>query len=189
METLWPDSEPTVALNSLNQTVYFLRRVFEPAYRDDTSPGYVRHESDVIWLDRQLVSSRSQVCADFIKGLPAEPSPEAVRDLASKYQGPFALDFSYEDWAVSYREALHSAFLQVVEDAISSDAASGHFDRGISLARRVLAIDPEAEQIELSLLRMLRVTGSHAAAAEQYAHYSHVIRESLGIEPPPLDAL
>ena len=189
LETLWPDSEPTVALNSLNQTVYFLRRVFEPAYRDDTSPGYVRHESDVIWLDRQLVSSRSQVCADFIKGLPAEPSPEAVRDLASKYQGPFALDFSYEDWAVSYREALHSAFLQVVEDAISSDAASGHFDRGISLARRVLAIDPEAEQIELSLLRMLRVTGSHAAAAEQYAHYSHVLRESLGIEPPPLDAL
>ena len=114
LETLWPDAEPTVALNSLNQTVYFLRRVFEPEYRDDTSPGYVRHELDVIWLDRQLVSSRSQVCVDYIKGLPVEPSPDAVRDLVSKYQGPFALDFSYEDWAVSYREALHSAFLQVL---------------------------------------------------------------------------
>jgi DNA-binding SARP family transcriptional activator len=79
--------------------------------------------------------------------------------------------------------------LQVVEDAIGRDAATGHFDRGISLARRVLAIDPAAEQIEVSLLRMLRLSGSHAAAAEQYAHYSHVLRESLGIEPPPLDAL
>ena len=51
---------------------------------------------------------------------------------------------------------------------------------------RVLAIDPEAEQIELSLLRMLRVTGSHAAAAEQYAHYSHALRGDEGCEPPPL---
>ena len=59
LEALWPEFEPTVALNSLNQTVYFLRRVFEPSYREDTSPGYVRHESDVVWLDRQLVSSRS----------------------------------------------------------------------------------------------------------------------------------
>ena len=68
--------------------------------------------------------------------------------------------------------------------------ATGHFDRGIvTRALAFCAIDPEAEQIEVSLRRMLRLTGSHAAAAEQYAHYSHVLRESLGIEPPPLDAL
>jgi hypothetical protein len=33
------------------------------------------------------------------------------------------------------------------------------------------------------------VTGAHSAAAEQYAHYAAVMREELGIEPPPLDAL
>jgi two-component SAPR family response regulator len=105
------------------------------------------------------------------------------------YQGPFALDFAYEDWAVTYRDALHASYLHVVETAVAGDSATGHFDRGISLARRVLAIDPEAEHVELSLLRMLRLSGAHAAAAEQYAHYSHVLRESLGMEPPPLDAL
>jgi len=189
LDTLWPEFEPTVALNSLNQTVYFLRRVFEPAYREDTSPGYVRHESDVVWLDRQLVRSRSQRCVDFIKGLPPRPSPEQVAELVATYQGLFALDFAYEDWAVAYRESLHSAFLQVVERAVAEDSATGHFERGITVARRVLSIDPNAEQVELSLLRMLRVSGAHAAAAEQYAHYAHALRESLGIEPPPLDAL
>jgi DNA-binding SARP family transcriptional activator len=189
LDTLWPEFEPTVALNSLNQTVYFLRRVFEPAYKEDTSPGYVRHESDVVWLDRQLVRSRSQRCFDFIKGLPPRPNPDQVAELVTTYQGLFALDFAYEDWAVAYRESLHSAFLQVVERAVAEDSATGHFERGIAVARRVLSIDPNAEQVELSLLRMLRVSGAHAAAAEQYAHYAHALRESLGIEPPPLDAL
>ena len=31
--------------------------------------------------------------------------------------------------------------------------------------------------------------GAHAAAAEQYQHYTSVVREELGIEPPPLDQL
>jgi DNA-binding SARP family transcriptional activator len=66
---------------------------------------------------------------------------------------------------------------------------SGHFDRGVLIARRALEIDPDAEQIELSLLRLYRRTGAHAAAAEQYAHYAGVLRSELGVDPPPLDSL
>jgi DNA-binding SARP family transcriptional activator len=189
LDVLWPDFDPGVALNSLNQTVYFLRRVLEPGYREDTSPGYLRHESDVVWLDRQLVDSRSQQCMDFLKGLPADPSPTDVERLFTMYRGPFALDFAYEEWAVAYRDQLHASYLQVIETAVASDIASGHFARGIRLARQALAVDPEAEQIELSLLRLLRLSGAHAAAAEQYVHYSTQLRELLGIEPPPLEAL
>ena len=57
LDSLWPDLEPEVAANSLNQTVYFLRRVFEPAFSEETSPGYVHHDSDVLWLDPELVDS------------------------------------------------------------------------------------------------------------------------------------
>ena len=44
VDALWPDQDPDAASNSLNQTVYFLRRVFEPQYAEDLSPGYVHHE-------------------------------------------------------------------------------------------------------------------------------------------------
>ena len=37
IDALWPDLSPDVAVNSLNQTVYFLRRVFEPTYVEDLS--------------------------------------------------------------------------------------------------------------------------------------------------------
>jgi DNA-binding SARP family transcriptional activator len=189
LDALWPEVDPAVALNSLNQTVYFLRRVFEPSFREDTSPEYVHHEPDVVWLDRQLISSRSQWCADYVKALGPNPSPDEVRKLVDMYRGPFALDFAYEEWAVVYRDALHSSYLQVVETAVSNDTATGHWHRGIVTARSALGVDPNAEHIEASLVRLLRLTGAHAAAAEQYAHYSSALKEHLGIEPPPLDAL
>ena len=72
---------------------------------------------------------------------------------------------------------------------MASDMATGHWDRGIVTARSALQLIQTAEQIEASLVRLLRLSGAHAAAAEQYAHYSAVLKEGLGIEPPPLDAL
>jgi DNA-binding SARP family transcriptional activator len=77
----------------------------------------------------------------------------------------------------------------VIENAVTRDLASGHFDRGIRLARRALEIEPDQENLELSVLRLFRATGAHAAAAEQFAHYSAYLRNELGVEPPALSSL
>jgi two-component SAPR family response regulator len=112
-----------------------------------------------------------------------------VDRLSDTYQAKFALDFAYEDWASAYRDGLHASYLQLTEAAVSSDMATGHFDRAIRLARRGLQVDPEAGELELSLLRLYRQTGAHSAAAEQYAHYAAAVRNELGVEPPPLEAI
>jgi DNA-binding SARP family transcriptional activator len=189
LDALWPDLDPEVAVNSLNQTIYFLRRVFEERYSDDLSPGYVHHDSDLVWLDRDLVSSRSATCRDLIRELPKEPSPDDVDALTKAYRGRFALDFEYEEWAAAYRESLHASYLEIVERSVLEDLRTGHHDRGITIARRALEVDSSAEQIEVCLLRLYRVSGAHAAAAEQYAHYAAVMRDELGVEPPPLESL
>ena len=189
LDALWPDLDPLDAVNSLNQTVYFLRRILEEDYVDDLSPGYLHHDSDLIWFDRELVTSRSNECRRLIKELPPQPSPDQVSELVEKYKGRFALDFDYEEWSSPYRDWLHASFLEVVERAVSSDIETGHFERGIRVARRVLDVDPGAEQVEVSLLRLYRASGAHAAAAEQYGHYAAVMRDQLGIAPPPLEAL
>jgi LuxR family maltose regulon positive regulatory protein len=189
VEALWPEFDPSVALNSLNQTVYFLRRVFEPDYQEDWSPGYLRHESDLVWLDPELVNSRARSCYELLRTMPAHPSTSDVEALAAAYVAPFALDFAYEDWAASYRDGLHASYLRIVENAVTEDSLSGHFDRGIALARRALQLAPDAEQLELSLLRLYKMSGSHAAAAEQYAHYAEMLRSELGLEPPSLESL
>jgi DNA-binding SARP family transcriptional activator len=187
VETLWPDLDPTVALNSLNQSVYFLRRIFEPGVRDDLSAGYVHQDQDLVWLDRELITSRSVQCREIIRAMGPEPGPEEVESLSRAYRGSFAMDFEYEDWAAEYRSSLHARYLQIIEQAVSLDLVAGQYERAATWARRALDVDPGADAIEAMLVRLYRRSGLHAAAAEQYAHYTGVMRDQLGIEPPAID--
>jgi DNA-binding SARP family transcriptional activator len=189
LDALWPDLDPAVAVNSLNQTVYFLRRVLEEDYVEDNSPGYVHHDSDVLWLDPELVTSDSTDCWKFLRSMPERPTPDEVEQLVEMYRGRFALDFEYEEWATAYRDSLHASYLEVVEQAVRADLESAHFERGIRIGRRALELDPRADLIEVTLLRLYRQTGAHAAAAEQYSHYAGVHRDEVGVDPPPLESL
>ena len=189
LDGLWPELEPDVAVNSLNQTVYFLRRVIEPTFSEEVTPGYVHHDSDVVWLDSELITSRSIRTRAAIRMVESDPSPTNVEQLSETYRGRFALDFAYEEWAVAYRDSMHAAYLEIIEKAVIADTNGGSFDRAIGLARRAIEVDPDAEEIELSLLKLYRRTGAHAAAAEQYAHYAAMLRNDLGLEPPPLESL
>ncbi len=189
LDSLWPELGPALAVNSLNQTIYFMRRVFEQDFNEDLSPGYVHHESEVIWLDPELVTSSSSRCIRMIRNMSPDPTPDQVEELSAAYMGRFALDFEYEDWAATFRDWLHASYLQIIERALSADLASGHFDRGIRIARRALEVDRTAESVEISLLRLYRASGAHSAAAEQYTHYASRLREELEIEAPPLESL
>jgi len=184
IDSLWPDTDPDSALNSLNQTVYFLRRVFEPDFRDETSPGYVGQDGETVWLDRELIDSRSRRCLEVIRSMPADPTPEGSITLVAEYRGRFALDFAYEEWSAPYRDALHASYLRVVEHTVRMDLDRGHFGRGTFIAERAAEVDPDAEEIQIALIRLYRLSGAHAAAAEQYTHYAHSVRD-LGVEPIP----
>ena len=117
--------------------------------------------------------------------MPADPTPEEALALAREYSGRFALDFAYEEWASGYRDALHASYLRVLERAIQVDLDTGHFNRGTFLAERAIEVDPEADEIQLALVRLYRLSGAYAAAAEQYGRYSHTMHE-LGLEPRPM---
>ncbi len=186
VDALWPEQDPGAAANSLNQTVYFLRRVFEPKYHDDLSPGYLRHESDLLWLDQDLVGAESATCRQAIAEARRSSDWEAVDLVSHTYRARFALDFEYEEWAEDYRDNLHAAYLEVIEAAVGDEVRAARFDRAIDLCRRALDVDPGSEPIERQLLRLYRATGSHAAAEEQYRHYASVMREDFGVNPPPL---
>jgi DNA-binding SARP family transcriptional activator len=189
MDALWPDIDPDAAANSLNQTLYFLRRVFEPEYNEDTSPGYLRQESDLVFLDQDLVRTASTDCQALISLLDRAPSPDLVDRLSLMYLGKFAADFGYEDWAADYRNWLHVSYLQIMENAITRDIAAGKFARGVVLARRALEVDPRLDTLGLSLLKLLKGGGAHSAAAEQYQRYAALLRDEIGIEPLPFDAV
>jgi ATP/maltotriose-dependent transcriptional regulator MalT/DNA-binding SARP family transcriptional activator len=188
LDALWPDLGPDTAANSLHQTIYFLRRVFEPDFREGFSAGYITFDGEVITLNSELVASESRRCWTLILD-GRRTSTDVSKELLSIYLGRFAVDFAYEDWAVDYREHLHAAVLASVEASIGSSLAAGDVEEAIDRAQAVLALDPSADSVELALLTAYKAGGRHAAAAEQYAHYASVIRSQLGVEPPRLEDL
>ena len=189
VEALWQDADPSSAQNSLNQTLYFLRRVFESDYQEQTSPRYVRHESDVVWLDSELVTSRSIRCRSILARQAAVDDDLVAWEIAAEYQARFALDFAYEEWATSYRDTLHASYLERMEAGIRVRLENGRVQEGIRLARRVLEIDSSADHIERLLLRGYHLSRAHAAVREQYGHYAAALRAELGVEAPSLDEL
>ncbi len=58
LDAIWPDLGPDTAANSLHQTIYYLRRVFEPTYKEGMSAGYLEFDGDVLTLDRSLGGCR-----------------------------------------------------------------------------------------------------------------------------------
>jgi DNA-binding SARP family transcriptional activator len=188
IESLWPEQDPDAGMNSLNQTVYFLRRVFEPQYREDISPGYVHQDGESIWLDEELIAARSDECRATIRRAQHGDLGEVARELADQYRGRFAMDFPYEGWAETFRDELHVPYLRVMEHAIRRDVDAGNLSDGIELAERVHQVDPESEEVQVALVRLYRLSGALAAAAEQYEQYAEAVRE-LGAEPKPLTEL
>jgi DNA-binding SARP family transcriptional activator len=188
LEALWPELDPELGSNSLNQTVYFLRRVFEPTYSDDSSPGYVQSDTDMVWLDRELVSSRTRDCSEKLRQT-RRGDQTAVRDLTSIYRGRFALDFAYEEWAGQYRDPLHAQFLETMEREIADKTAAGDYASAIATARAVMEVDEDADAVEVALIRLYRPSGAHAAAAELYGRYAATQRSEYGVEVPALGEL
>lgn len=191
LDTLWPELEPASAVNSLNQTLYFLRRDIDPAYDDDCSAQYLRLEGDLLWLDPELASSRSARFHEAAVDAFASKSRLIERgvDALGLYSGRFAPEFEYEDWAAAWRDLLHGQFLHLAEAVSSALIHTGRLLDAAEVAVRCLAVEPIAEHVERELIWVYGTLGIRSAAAEQYAHYAEVQRSEFGVEPATLEEI
>jgi two-component SAPR family response regulator len=187
MDDLWPDLDPDSAANSLNQTLYFLRRDIDPWYEDGVSANYVVYESELMWLDCELASVDSIEFRDQSRRAIADGADlEAARSALKLYRGRFAPEFEYEDWAMAWRDGLHATYLHLAETTVSRMCESGLLRESAELCQLVLGIEPAAESVERALVWTYGRIGAASAATEQYQHLARSIRQALGVEPPSL---
>ncbi len=185
IEALWTDLDPDAALNSVHQTIYVLRRVIQPGYRAGVSPEYLHFDSDMVWLDQELVDSRSWQCLRLLSA--RDWTAERLNELVSAYRGRFAADFAYEEWASSFRDRLHALYLGAVEPAVAGISGSEDVRWRLWVGQQVLLVDPDADTIEAQVIGLYRSIAATSAAREQYAHYASAMRQQLGIEPPDME--
>ena len=187
IDALWPDSDPSGAINNLNQSLYFLRREVDPWFEDDVSVDYISFQGDLVWLDMDLVQSDSVA---FLAAVQARPQRD-VRDataLVLGYRAPFAPEFEYDEWAISWRSRVHASFLDLANNVIERHVETSDYSTARQVAAHVLHVDSEASDVERRLIWLYGKSGLASAAKSQYAHLSAAERAD-GLEPPSLERL
>ncbi|MGZ6377232.1 MAG: AAA family ATPase [Candidatus Limnocylindrales bacterium] len=191
LDDLWPDLAPPAAANSLNQTLYFLRRAIDPWYEEGVSADYLRFQGETLSLASPLVWIESvefhRVAVEILGG--AAPNIAALLECQSRYGGRFAPEFEYEDWTQDWRELLHTAYLHLVHRAQDQLVSGGNMDRAVAVTQAALAVDPRNPELHETLVWLFDASGSRAATAEQYARYANVHQEEVGAAPRSLSEL
>jgi DNA-binding SARP family transcriptional activator len=186
LDILWPDSDPEAAINSLNQTVFQLRRFIDPTYRGGESPEYITSTADSVGLNPDLV--HTDVLE--IRRLPTRLVSADWRQrqilaarAASLVQGEFLSDFKYEDWVnrqqLGVHGEIHDRLLSIARSSVSM------FEASISAqaASALIALDPYDESAVLALADCLAQTGRRAAARQVILDFVQRLDRDLDLNP------
>jgi DNA-binding SARP family transcriptional activator len=189
LDELWPDADPVSAANSLNQSLFFLRRDVDPWYEDGLSIDYVHFESDLVWLDAELTSVQSSSFLQAVRDARhAATGGTAAAATIPRYTGRFAPEFEYDEWAMGWRQRLHAEFLEMAAATMDLLEGSGNLSEARDVAAHVLEVDSTAREIEHRLVRVYWRLGARSAALAQYEHLVAVDKAD-GLEPPSMSEI
>ncbi len=185
MEGLWPEQSPKSAINSLHQTLFVLRRDIEPWYEDGATADYVRMESDMVYLDSEMfqvdsVAFYRQVSEILKSGRARDRGPEMLK----LYQGKFAAEFEYEEWAESWRTQLHGAYLHLAQTTAQVLVREGLYTDAVDVLLPVVQVDPLALELRGTLVACLAALGSADAALAHYKSLAAAHVGELGVPAP-----
>lgn len=188
IDFLWPDADGDAAVNSLNQTVFQLRRCIDPDFRQGESPEYVISSSEQLALARDLVRTDLDEIAKLAvpnRGLGWPQRQEAASRAIGLVQGEFLADLKYEEWASRLQLSVHNDVRKALLP-IATGRDSG-YDVQVALAASsaLVLLDPYDEPANLALADNLARTGRRVAARQSLVRFTERLRDELEEEPSP----
>jgi DNA-binding SARP family transcriptional activator/tetratricopeptide (TPR) repeat protein len=187
LDNLWPDADPAAAVNSLNQTVFQLRRLIEPEYREGDHPQYLISTVDVVQLNRDLVTTDLAEIRRLRQAF-AEPRDAAgrgaiAREIVDFVRGEYLADLKYEDWVATAQLSVHAevrgALLPIAQGSSIGPTDDCALEAGCALA----AIDPFDETAHVAMIRHLAATGRRIQARSLAGAFSRRLKRELDEEP------
>jgi ATP/maltotriose-dependent transcriptional regulator MalT/DNA-binding SARP family transcriptional activator len=189
LDLLWPESDPSSAVNSLNQAVFQLRRVLDPAFQDGNSPPYVLSTVDSVQLNPVHVFTDLDHFRTLAGTDPTDTGTTSATHfdaLVDIVRGEFLAELRYEDWAVRLRTAVHAEVRQTLLPIAVNGTRSGT-DLAIRAACALLELDPYDEEAQLAMARQLDASGRRAAARTAVMRFAKKLKDDL--DELPSDAV
>lgn len=90
---------------------------------------------------------------------------------------------AYDAWLLAQQSHLRAATEAVLHEAALGTMAVGQLDRALGHATRLVTLNPLDEGHQALLIRLYRMTGDDAAAAQQLAAVRELLDRELGVAP------
>ncbi|MBI4544110.1 MAG: winged helix-turn-helix domain-containing protein [Gemmatimonadetes bacterium] len=172
---LWPERDAAHARDLLSASVYALRQPL--------GAELLFSEGDDLRLNAALLTSDVAAFESAVRRGELEAA-------AALYRGPLLDGFflsnalEFERWAEAQRDRLAAVYASVIEQLAGVAESAGDAAAAARWWRRLAAHDPYSSRVALRLVSALEAAGERAAALQQAAAHTALLREELGIEPP-----
>jgi len=173
-------------VNSLNQTLFQLRRALDPEYKDGTSPQYVVSSADAISLNNRLVRFdwvEMQRKASALESPHSKASGDYTQFVADTVRGEFLSESRYEDWSAGPRQRVHERVRALLLPG-AQDATRQPEER-TRLAQAIIAIDPYDEAAVGALGRAMLDAGRRTASRAIIKDFARRLQNEFDEQPSP----
>jgi DNA-binding SARP family transcriptional activator len=179
LSLLWPDLPPAQAGNSFRQTLFSLRRALEPV-----SPSLITAGGGMVVLTLDAVD----VDVHAFERLVAEGGDAALQAATDLYAGDLLAGVeidepAFQDWLVPQRERLRLTALGALRRLLAKWLERDEAEPALAAARRLLDLDPLAEDVHAAVMRLHARTGRFTAALRQYEACLGSLRRDVGGRP------
>jgi DNA-binding SARP family transcriptional activator len=190
-DQFWGHLDPDRARAALNTALWRLRKLLARDLNSQGGQNLRSYGSEVVlepapWLtiDTHRFGAAVKELMHPQTGEDSSARLAVIEAAVESYVGPF-LDGDDADWVLEERERLHSLFVRMASELVSSYGAAERYDEAIAAARRIIAADPFRESIFRKLAVLLVLNGQRADALRHYERWSGLFRRDLGIDPMP----
>ena len=183
IDVLWGDDPPATAAKALQVHVSQLRRALGPDQPIVTrGSGYaVELGPEALDLDRfEALVERAR--EERTGGRPAAAA-RLLREALGLFRGPPLVDAPLMGPAASEPDRLASLRLEVLEERIDIDLATGGHATVIGELEALAAEHPYRERMHAQLMLALYRSGRQADALEAFRRARHALVEELGLDP------
>ena len=126
----------------------------------------------------ELLALSSAVTLDLDTSTDGEQAPQPLLAALRFDDAP-----SLQQWVERQRERLQRLHEDALAAQASADEAAGHLARAITLAQRLIALNPASEHAHRRLMRLHYLRGDRAAALAAFDRCEQQLRDELSARP------
>lgn len=191
IQFLWPDSDGDAAQTTFDSAILRLRRLLGRADAVLVSDGRVTLNPEIVWVDvwafsrliKKLEHTGSQQenqegCLDELNQL-----TQLTQGALRLYQGHFLAQEEELSWMLGAREKWRSKWLRLLISVGQSWEVLEQWNKATELYQRGLELDPLAEELYCSLMRVHQRRGQLASGLEVYRRCRQMLSVVLGVKP------